>query len=105
MSVRECLPSGEQISVSLRVANALLVVVGLLAVAGVLYLAGCFASKISASRTAAILKSGEPTYRRVVCRPSKDRGWDYTCVIDSSIAGRFTTVVKVNGSGIVDEGG
>lgn len=86
-------------------ANALLVFVGLLAVVGVLYLAGCFTPKISASRTATILKSTEPSYRRVICRPYKGSGWDYICVVDSSIAGRFTTVVKVNGSGIVDEGG
>ena len=86
-------------------ANALLVFVGLLAVVGVLYLAGCFTSKISASRTAAILRNNEPSYRRVICRPYKGSGWDYTCVVDSSIAGRFTAVVKVNESGIVDAGG
>ena len=31
--------------------------------------------------------------------------FDYTCVVDSRTAGRFSVAIKVNGSGIVDEGG
>lgn len=88
---------------SIRTTNTLLLVVGIGAVIGVLYLAGCFASRISASRAAAILKSAEPSWRRVVCRPYKGDYWDYTCRVETRNAARFSFAVKVDGSGITDQ--
>jgi hypothetical protein len=78
-------------------------VVGVAAIVGILYVAGCFASRISASRAAAILKNDEPSWRHVLCRPYAGGYWDYNCSVDSRHAGRFSFLVKVNGSGIIDQ--
>ena len=88
---------------SVRTTNTLLLVVGVGLVIGVLYLAGCFASRISPSRAAAILKSGEPSWRRVICRSYNGDYWDYTCHVDTRNARVFSFEVKVNGSGIIDQ--
>jgi hypothetical protein len=86
----------------------LLVAVGIGVGVGILFVAGCFATKISASRTEAILiHEGGGSWNRVRCTPFRGGGgyWDYTCRVQSTIASPFSFEVKVNRSGIVDQSG
>jgi hypothetical protein len=74
----------------------------------ILTLGGCFDSKISAFRAAAILNSeGGGTWKRVTCRPwhGTDGYWDYSCHVESTQAQPFSFEIKVNGGGITDQSG
>lgn len=93
-----------------RTANIFLLSLGAAAVlVGVLYLGGCFAAKMSAARTAELLrqKEGAGTWKNVTCRPFSEKGsyWDYTCRVESMIARPFSFEVRVSGSGITDQSG
>jgi hypothetical protein len=94
---------GKMRLVSLRFESMRPLIVAVATLVGVLALAGCFTSKISAARTAAILASRNPSWKRVSCRPYKRTGWDYTCRVDSLRVGRFSFEVTVDGSEITNQ--
>jgi hypothetical protein len=81
---------------------AVAVALVLVLVLGTLYLAGCFSTKISATRTAEILRADEPSWKRVACG-NGPIGWDYKCVVHSKSAGVFSFLIRVNGGGITDQ--
>ena len=93
----------------LRARNLAVVFLGMAAVAAILALGGCFNSKISRSRAAAILKKSEGagTWKKVACVPWRgtDGYWDYACRVESTRARPFTFEIKVSGSGITDQSG
>src|SRR4051794_12740806 len=85
-----------------------LTLIGIAVLVGILALGGCFDSKISGLRAAAILKSeGGGTWKKVTCRPwhGTDGYWDYSCHVESTRAQPFSFEIKVNGSGITDQSG
>jgi hypothetical protein len=88
--------------VSIRAANSLLVFVALGVVAAVLYLGGCFERRISAPRTAALLRASSPAARSVTCSEGS-HGWDYTCIIRFADKPPLVIDVDVNGHTIVSQ--
>jgi hypothetical protein len=92
----------------LRARNLGLAFLGIGVLVGVLALGGCFNSKISSFRAAAILKTeGGRTWTKVTCRRwhGTDGYWDYSCQVESTRTKPFAFEIKVNGSGITDQSG
>jgi len=86
---------------SVKATNLLLLVVAVGIVVAILDLNGCFESKISAARAAALLKERDSAATKVECRGGAD-GWDYKCEISRS-SGSFAIDINVNGSSITSQ--
>jgi len=69
----------------------------------ILYVGGCFTTKISAARAAAILQREEPSWKSVSCHASTNEEWDYTCVILPASGSRFSLDVRVSRTGVTDQ--
>ena len=86
---------------SVKATNLSLLVVAVGIVVAILDLSGCFESKISAARAAALLKARDPDATKVERHAGAD-GWDYTCKTFRS-TGSFAIDVNVNGSSITSQ--